>query len=314
MLACPYCMEETQSFRLKHGRKTSWFDCHRMFLDQNHPFRRDRKNFRKGKTVQRSPPPYRTGAELLNQIFDLGIRKVTELDANEVNRRLCKSCGWKKKSIFWDLPYWSSNMIRHNLDVMHIEKNVFDNVFNTVLNFDDKTKDNPQSRQDMVEYCDRPQLAKDSSGKYPKAIYTIDKEARAILFNWVKGLRFPDGYVSNLGRCPDTNAKRIFGMKSHDCHVFMQRLMPIAFRELLPSNVWQALTELSLFFKDLTSTTLRVDDMERLERDIPQILCKLERIFPPGFFDSMEHLPVHIPYEARIAGPVQYRWMYPFER
>ncbi|WMV37676.1 hypothetical protein MTR67_031061, partial [Solanum verrucosum] len=123
-----------------------------------------------------------------------------------------------------------------------------------------------------------------------------------------------DGYVSNLGRCPDTNTKKLYGMKSHDCHVFMQRLLPIAFRELLPSNVWQALTELSLFFKDLTSTTLRVDDMERLEADIPQILCKLERIFPPGFFDSMEHLPVHLPYEAKIAGPVQYRWMYPFER
>ncbi|KAH0717853.1 hypothetical protein KY285_013884 [Solanum tuberosum] len=28
----------------------------------------------------------------------------------------------------------------------------------------------------------------------------------------------------------------------------------------------------------------------------------------------MEHLPIHLPYEARIAGPVQYRWMYPFER
>ncbi|WMV28792.1 hypothetical protein MTR67_022177 [Solanum verrucosum] len=123
-----------------------------------------------------------------------------------------------------------------------------------------------------------------------------------------------DGYVSNLGRCPDTNTKKLYGMKSHDCHVFMQRLLPIAFRELLPSNVWQALTELSLFFKDLTSTTLRVDDMERLEADIPQILCKLEHIFPPGFFDSMEHLPVHLPYEAKIAGPVQYRWMYPFER
>ncbi|KAL3380029.1 hypothetical protein AABB24_000582 [Solanum stoloniferum] len=203
-------------------------------------------------------------------------------------------------------------MIQHNLDVMHIEKNVFDNVFNTVLNFDDKTKDNPQSRQDMVLYCDRPQLEKDNSGKYPKAIYTIDKEVRAILFNWVKGIKFPNGYVSKLGRCPDTNVKRIFGMKSHDCHVFMQRIMPIAFCELLPSNVWQALTELSLFFKDLTSTTLRVD--ERLERDITQILCKLERIFPPGFFDSMEHFPVHLPYEARIAGPVQYRWTYPFER
>ncbi|XP_057999181.1 uncharacterized protein LOC131178003 [Hevea brasiliensis] len=28
----------------------------------------------------------------------------------------------------------------------------------------------------------------------------------------------------------------------------------------------------------------------------------------------MEHLPVHLAYEAWIAGPVQYRWMYPFER
>ncbi|KAL6523053.1 hypothetical protein OROMI_031401 [Orobanche minor] len=35
----------------------------------------------------------------------------------------------------------------------------------------------------------------------------------------------------------------------------------------------------------------------------------LQKLFLP-----MEHLPVHLPYEARIAGPVQYRWMYPFER
>ncbi|XP_075521643.1 uncharacterized protein LOC142554928 [Primulina tabacum] len=54
--------------------------------------------------------------------------------------------------------------------------------------------------------------------------------------------------------------------------------------------------------------------MVRMENDIPVILCKLERIFPPSFFDCMEHLPVHLAYEARIAGPVQYRWMYPFER
>ena len=43
-------------------------------------------------------------------------------------------------------------------------------------------------------------------------------------------------------------------------------------------------------------------------------LCKLEQVFPPGFFDSMEHLSVHLAYEAMLGGPVQYRWMYPFER
>ena len=51
-----------------------------------------------------------------------------------------------------------------------------------------------------------------------------------------------------------------------------------------------------------------------MENNIPVLLCKLEQIFPPSFFDSMEHLPVHLPYEARVGGPVQYRWMYPFER
>jgi len=30
--------------------------------------------------------------------------------------------GWKKKSIFFELPYWKSLYVRHFLDVMHIEK------------------------------------------------------------------------------------------------------------------------------------------------------------------------------------------------
>jgi len=42
---------------------------------------------------------------------------------------------WTKRSIFWDLPYWKDNFLRHNLDVMHIEKNFFDNVFNTMSLF-----------------------------------------------------------------------------------------------------------------------------------------------------------------------------------
>lgn len=49
-------------------------------------------------------------------------------------------------------------MIRHNLDVMHIEKNVFENVFNTVMDVKGKTKDNVKSRQDVKLYCKRPNL------------------------------------------------------------------------------------------------------------------------------------------------------------
>ena len=105
---------------------------------------------------------------------------------------------------------------------MHIEKNVFDNVFNTVLNVDGKTKDTFKSRQELNDYCRRPELKRnEATGKYPKSCYTLDKKARHTLCEWVKNLKFPDGYVSNMSRCVDMKKLKLFGMKSHDCHVFM---------------------------------------------------------------------------------------------
>ncbi|XP_027186337.1 uncharacterized protein [Cicer arietinum] len=106
---------------------------------------------------------------------------------------------------------------------------------------------------------------------------------------------------------------KLHGMKSHDCHVFMECLLPIAFISL-PEQTWKPLTELSHFFRDLCSTSVQVDDLISHEQNIPIVLCKVEHIFPLGYFDSMEHLPIHLPYEARVGSPVQYRWMYPFER
>lgn len=81
----------------------------------------------------------------------------------------------------------------------------------------------------------------------------------------------------------------------------MQKLMPIAFREMLQRNFVDALIALSNFFQDIFSTV------------IVFTMCKLEMILSYGFFDSMEHLPIHLSYELKIGGPVKYRWMYPFE-
>ena len=227
------------------------------------------------------------------------------------------SHNWTKRSIFWDLPYWRTNLIRHNLNVMHIEKNVFDNVFHTVMDNKEKTKDRKEARMDLVEYCRRKDLElqplPNGKWKKPKAKFTLTIDQKNDVCKWVDELKMPDGYASNLGRCIDKKEAKLFAMKSHDCHVFMERLLPIAFAAL-PFPIWKALTELSQFFRDLCSTVLREDHLLQMEQNIPIILCKLERIFPPAFFDSMEHLPIHLPYEARIGGPVQYRWMYPFER
>lgn len=43
-------------------------------------------------------------------------------------------------------------------------------------------------------------------------------------------------------------------------------------------------------------------------------LCRMEMIFPPGFFTMMVHLVLHLATEAKIGGPVCYRSMYFVER
>jgi len=200
---------------------------------------------------------------------------------------------------------------------MHIEKNFFDNIFNTVMNVTGKTKDNDKARMDLGLYYRRRDLELKShpNGKKlkPKANCTLATEEIKHVCQWFKDLRMPNGYSSNLARCVDVNKGRVLGMKSHDCHVFMECLLPIAF-SLLPAHVLNPIIKVSHFFKYLCSTTLKEDDLTRMEQNIPIILCKLESIFPPTFFDSMEHLPVHLAYEAKLGGHVHYRWMYPFER
>jgi hypothetical protein len=53
--------------------------------------------------------------------------------------------------------------------------------------------------------------------------------------------------------------------------------------------------------------------MEKLEKEISVLICKVEIIFPPGWFNPMQHLLVHLTYEAKVGGPQHSRWMYHIE-
>ncbi|GJT18586.1 uncharacterized protein Tco_0877292 [Tanacetum coccineum] len=88
-----------------------------------------------------------TGAEVLRQL-----ESVDFLIDNAQGDR------WKKKSIFFKLPYWEHMLLRHNLDVMHIEKNVCDNIIGTLLGHKGKSKDNYNARLDLKEMGIRKEL------------------------------------------------------------------------------------------------------------------------------------------------------------
>jgi hypothetical protein len=84
-------------------------------------------------------------------------------------------------------------------------------------------------------------------------------------------------------------------------------------KDIAPKEMYDAIADLGRFFRELCARTLKVKVLERLKVEIVLILCILEKLFPPAFFDVMIHLAVHLPNEAILRGPVHYGWMYPVE-
>ena len=95
---------------------------------------------------------------------------------------------------------------------------------------------------------------------------------------------------------------RINRLKSHDYHKWIERLLPVMVRGYLLDNIWRVLAELSNFFHQLCAKELSLVIVLDMEKVAPVLLCKLEKIFPPAFFYPMQHLLLHLPYEARMGG------------
>lgn len=310
-LACPNCHKHTKSTRLTHGKKQC-FMGHRRYLPTDHAFRRDKNSFDGTEEQDRQPRGLR-GQEVLDELDGVEI-KFGKLVKSNPNLPF----NWKKKSIFFELPYWKHNLLRHNLDVMHIEKNVCDSVLGTLMNLDGKTKDHIKARLDLQEMGIRHELhpiVQDNNKVYlPPACFSMDKKEKDIFCRVLKKVKVPDGYAANISRCVELKPPKVFGLKSHDCHILMQQLLPIALRNVLPKHVRYTVMKLCRYYKQLCSKVLNPNDLVQMETEIGKILCDLERIFPPSFFDVMVHLSVHLASEARLGGTVHYRWMYPIER
>ncbi|GJR22446.1 hypothetical protein Tco_0970973 [Tanacetum coccineum] len=77
--ACPYCMENSKAFSLSNGGKLSWFDCHRQFLPEDHPFKRNKNDFIMNRAELSQSPLTLTGEQVIKQIDEFELKEVTEI-------------------------------------------------------------------------------------------------------------------------------------------------------------------------------------------------------------------------------------------
>ena len=117
---------------------------HSQFLDPRHKFRKDKKNFIRGRVVKNSTPPALIGQETLDQLNTL------EPDPERPGyfKGYNSKHAWTHKTCLWDLPYCKDLLCPHNINVMHTEKNITKEIFGTLFVLEGKSKDNTKARVD----------------------------------------------------------------------------------------------------------------------------------------------------------------------
>jgi hypothetical protein len=182
-------------------------------------------------------PNFRTGSEILALLKDLRVVFGKGSGSTCASTSSGETPLFKKKSVFWDLPYWEDLDIRHAIDVMHVmhmEKNVCQGVLGVLLNTPGKMKDTSQARKDLEDMGIRKELHPQDRGNdryyLSPACYTLSAAEKTSMLECMWGVKVPSGYCANIKRLVSMKDKRLVGMKSHDCHVLMTQLLPVAIR------------------------------------------------------------------------------------
>ena len=159
--------------------------------------------------MENAPEPL-NGVQILEKmstiVFKLGKPRVQTPVKGKLRSRKTKGVEepkgcYKKKSIFFELEYWPFLLVRHNLDVMHIEKNVCDSLIGTLLNIPGKTKDGIKARQDFQALGIRDELTPKPDGRriyLPPAAYTLTKDEKMEICKCLFNIKVPEGYSSNI--------------------------------------------------------------------------------------------------------------------
>jgi len=150
--------------------------------------------------------------------------------------------------------------------------------------------------------------------KFSAACFSMNAHEKSIFYGVFKHAKLPYRSASNISKCVHATINKISGYKSHDAHLMLLHLLPMAIQSIMPNIVANPFIRFGSFFCSICQKVIQLQDMDYLKAEVVDIICQLEMIFPPRFFDIMTHLPIHLPNEVRLGGLVQFRWMYPIER
>jgi hypothetical protein len=250
-------VDGTTSVYLPSSRKLE-FMRHRQFLDRKHKYHKMKRHF--DNTVEKDSAPKRyTGKLLFEMVKNIQVvfGKGTVKGQKRKKTPTSTDMPFKKQSIFFNyLPYWKDLESCHSVDLMHVTKNVFNNIIGTLLDMPRKMKDRLKSCNDLVQFGLRPELHPNlrPSGKHylPLASYSLIDEEKKKICQCLRGVRVPTGFSSNITKLVLVKDLFMSSYNSHDYHMMMMVFLAIAIRDIKPISIKVLITRLYYFFNSFT--------------------------------------------------------------
>ncbi|XP_025616786.1 uncharacterized protein [Arachis hypogaea] len=231
---------------------------------------------------------FRMYAALLWKINDFPAQKTIYMDHRRFlpvdNAWSSNKRSFNGKTEFRDPPRMLTgeevlDMIKYNLDVMHIEKNIVDSIVGTLLDIPGKTKDHVKARYDLkemgIQKNPHPKNTKDGKRtKLARACFSMTKGEKSIFCGVLKKTKLPDESASNISRCVQQEERKLYCYKTHDAHFMLHYLLQIPIKSILPDHVAILLVPLCSFFRQLCQKEIFLEGINGVDSKIVETLCQ----------------------------------------
>lgn len=101
-------------------------------------------------------------------------------------------------------------------------------------------------------------------------------------------------FSSNIKNLVNMEELKINRYNTHDCHIMLSVFLPIAIKAANSPWLKLSVTRLSYFFNAVLKKVITEDELNDLWTHMKETMCIIEMVFPPSFFDTMEHFIIHI--------------------
>lgn len=105
----------------------------------------------------------------------------------------------------------------------------------------------------------------------------------------MRTLKFPYRYATNIKWAISLDNGKLIVLKSHYYHILIERIMLVMFRGFCSPKLWKILAEISYFYGQICPKEISKKLMQKLDKEIVIIVCKIKREFPPRFMNYMQH-------------------------